>query len=297
MNPYYLIAICALIFTGQTIFFKIFSAGYRRGHSTHFLNNIVFIGIVVLFYITIYGFKGAVNPETYIYTIFYGIFFVMAMFFLVLAMQMGPTGLVFLFFTFGIIIPIIADLTLLGTLINIFQIAGLVLLFISFYIGNRPDKSENKRISLRFIVICISSLVMNGGIMATAKLHQGAMPGVDIDAFVLYGFIVCLLLSVGLFLFFYIRESKKEKLSYVYMFKSPKYYLSAFGSGITTALGNILMVTLAGLVPAAIQFPLLYGGTTILTTILSIFIFKEKLTKKMVVVIIIGIAALAIINL
>jgi drug/metabolite transporter (DMT)-like permease len=297
MNPYFLIITCAFVFAGQAIFFKMFSARYRRGFASHFLNNILFLGLVAIIAGCVNGWAGAGNPQTYIYTTFFGVFLTLAFLFFVLAMGMGPTGLVTLFFSFGIVLPIIADLTLLGTLINVFQIIGLALLFISFYIGNRPSGGEKKNISLRFIAVCICSLVFNGLAMATAKLHQGALPGVDVHAFVLYSFITGTLLSVLLFIFFHIRESKKEKLSYMYMFKSPGYYLSFLGSGTTTAVGNIFMITAASLVPAAIQFPLMNGGTAIITAILSIFIYKEKLTKKMALVFVIGIAALTIINL
>jgi drug/metabolite transporter (DMT)-like permease len=205
--------------------------------------------------------------------------------------------LVLLFFSFGIIVPIIVDLTILGTLINIYQIVGIALLFISFYLGNRPDSGEKKGISLKFIVFCIIGFLFNGSVMATAKLHQGAMPGIDVQVFVTFGFTVSVITSAILFVFFHIKESKKEKISYSYMFKAPKYYVSVFGSAVTTAFGNILMLVIAGLVPAAIQFPLMNGGTCLITAILSIFFFKEKFTKKTAIVFIVGIAALAIINL
>jgi drug/metabolite transporter (DMT)-like permease len=253
--------------------------------------------MVTLICAAINGPARAENPETYIYAVFFGVFWVIAILFLVLNMSMGPTGLVLLFFSFGIIIPIIVDLTILRSVINIFQIVGIALLFISFYLGNRPDPGEKKGISLKFIVFCIIGFVFNGSVMATAKLHQGVMPGVDVEVFLTFGFAISVLTSLILFVFFHIKESKNERISYTYMFKSPKYYLSAFGSAVTTAIGNILMLVIAGQVPAAIQFPLMNGGTSLLTAVLSIFIFKEKFTKKTAIVFIVGIAALAIINL
>ena len=299
MNPYLLIILCIFIFAGQAIFFKMFSAGYRKGFASQFLNNIFFIGLVVLILIAVVGLPVAENPATYIYSLVFGVVWVVAILFFTLGMSMGPTGMVMLFFNFGIIIPIIADLTILGTQARLFQIVGLVLLFVSFYIGNRPLDGEKKNISFRFIAVCITSLVFNGLIMATAKLHQGAMPGIDVEAFVIYGFIVSVIVSVICFVFCHIKQSRKEKekISYLYMFKSPKYYLSVVGSSTTTALGNIWMLVIASQVPAAIQFPLMNGGASIVTAILSIMLFKEKFTKRMAVVFIIGIAALIVVNL
>ena len=297
MSPYILIIGCALIFTGQTISFKLFSAGYRRGHASHFLNNIFFLGLVVLICGAINGFSAPENPDTYIYATMFGVFWILSILFLVQAMAMGPTGMVMLFFSFGIIIPVIADLVILGTLIKIFQIVGIVLLFVSFYLGNKPAAGEKKGISLRFIALCIGAFLFNGSVMATAKLHQGAMPGVDVQVFVLLGFTVGTIASAILFVYFHLKESKTEKLSYMYMFKAPMYYVSAIGSGVSTAFGNILMLAAASLVPAAIQFPLMNGGTSIITAFLSIFLFKEKFTKKTAIVFIVGIAALIIINL
>jgi drug/metabolite transporter (DMT)-like permease len=297
MNPYLLIAVCAFIFAGQAVFFKMFAVGYRRGLASHFLNNIFFLSVVVFIFVITNGLHLAENPDTYIYASIFGVVWVMAMVFYIKAMSMGPTGLVALFFAFGIVIPIIVDLTVLGTLVTIFQIVGLALLFVSFYIGNKPPKGEMKSISPQFIITCIISFLINGLIMATVKLHQGAMPGIDVEVFVLYGFAVSVLTSVCCFILFHTRESRQEKISYGYMFKSPKYYLSVAGGGATTAFGNILMVFIAGQVPAAIQFPLMNGGTSIIAAIISIFVFQEKLSKRMAAVFAIGIAAMAIINI
>ena len=298
MNPYVLIIICAFTLAGQAICFKIFSSEYRRGPASHFLHNIFFLSLVVIVLILIEGgLRPAENPATYIYSLLFGIFWVISIMFFTLGMGMGPTGIVTLFFTFGLIVPIIVDLTVLGTPIRLFQVVGLILLLLSFYLGNRPLAGEDKTMSIRFIIVCVLSFVFNGLIMATAKLHQGTMPGIDVDAFLIYGFILTVLISLVCFVFFHIKQTRKEKISYSYMFKSPKYYIVVAGSSLTTALGNLLMVIIAGLVPAAIQFPLVSGGTTIITAVLSILLFQEKLTKRMAIVFIIGIAALAIINL
>jgi len=140
-------------------------------------------------------------------------------------------------------------------------------------------------------------MILNGAVMAIAKLHQGVMPGTDVHIFAVFSFSVGTLTSAVLFIIFHIRQARKEKVSYGYMLKTPKYYVSAIGSGVTTAFGNILMLTIAGLVPAAVQFPLMNGGTSLITAVLSVFIFKEKFTKKTAIVFVFGIAALVIINL
>ena len=330
MNQYFLIIICAIVLAWQAIFFKMFSTEYRRGFASHFLNNVFFLGIVVLFLLAINGFSLAENPETYIYSSVFGVVWVITMFFYIKAMGMGPTGLVTLFFSFGIVLPIIVDMTVLNTMITVFQVVGLALLFLSFYIGNRPLGDEKKNISPQFIATCTASFVFNGLIMATVKLHQGAMPGTDTRVFVLYGFTVAVLVSAICFAFFHIKQLRQagqsgqsvqsvqagqsgqpvqagqsgqpgqpenEKVSYLYMFKSPRYYITVAGGSVTTAIGNMMMLLIASQVPAAIQFPLMNGGSSLVAAILSIFIFKERLSKRMALVFIVGIAALAIINL
>jgi len=297
MNPYFIIIMAAVVLAVQAIFFKVFSLEYRRGLASHFLNNIFFIGVVVLVLLAINGFLVPVNPATYIYAAVFGVLWVSAMIFYVRAMGLGPTGLVTLFFSFGIIIPIITDVAALGAVLTVFQVVGLVLLLVSFYIGNRPLGDEKKSISPKFIAACIGSFLFNGLIMADVKLHQGAMPGIDVQAFVLYGFAAAVAVSIILFIIFHIKQSRSEKMSYGYMFKSPKYYVTVAGSGVTTAVGNLLMLYAASLVPAATQFPIMNGVTSITSAILSIFIFKEKLTKRMAIVFIVGIAALVIINI
>ena len=297
MNPYVLIIISACIFAGQAVCLKTFSVEYRRGFASHFLNNVFFLGLTALIVLAINGATPAENPATYIYAAVFGGVWVVSMTLYIIALQTGPTGLVTLFFSFGIIIPIIVDIAVLRTLISIFQIGGLILLFLSFYIGNKPKKGERDYITPQFIIVCLVSIVLNGIVISSAKLHQGIMPGIDVNAFVLYGFTVSVIVSAACFLFFHIRQTKKEKVTYVHMFRSPKYYGSMAGASITTAVGNVIMVLVAGQVPAVIQFPLALGGTSIITAILSVFIFKERITKMTALIFALGIAALVIINL
>ena len=231
------------------------------------------------------------------YSALFGVLWVVSVMFFIIAMKMGPTGSVMLFYSFRLVIPIITDLAVLGTRMNVFQIIGLILLFISFYIWNRGAIGEKREISLRFIMVCIFGLFFNGLLMATVKLHQGTMPGVDAEAFVLYGFMIMVLISVICFAAIHLTQSRKERLSYSHMFKSRRYYFTVAGGGVTTAVANIIMLLAASQVPAAIQFPLGNGGSSIIAAIISYYVFKEKFTKKTALVFAVGIAALAIINI
>ncbi len=58
--------------------------------------------------------------------------------------------------------------------------------------------------------------------------------------------------------------------------------------GAFIAFLNVVNLYLSGKLPSALLFPIQNGGTTVLTVLLAIFIFKEPLTKRKSVGLLIG---------
>ena len=65
-------------------------------------------------------------------------------------------------------------------------------------------------------------------------------------------------------------------------------------SGIAVAANNKLNLYLSGVMDSAVFFPIVNGGHLVLTTISALLFFKEKLTAKQWVGMILGIVAVVL---
>ena len=67
--------------------------------------------------------------------------------------------------------------------------------------------------------------------------------------------------------------------------------------GVSVGCLNFLNLMLAGMLPAAIQFPVYNVGSLILTSAISVIAFKERLATRRLVGYAIGIVAILVIGL
>ena len=67
--------------------------------------------------------------------------------------------------------------------------------------------------------------------------------------------------------------------------------------GVSVAFLNFLNLKLAGVLPAAIQFPIYNVGSLILTSAVSVVAFREKLGIRKIVGYVIGIGAILMVGL
>lgn len=67
--------------------------------------------------------------------------------------------------------------------------------------------------------------------------------------------------------------------------------------GLCFSICNLLNTVLAGMLDTAVFFPLLNVGSILASLVLSVLIFRERPNKKTATVLILGIAAILLINI
>ena len=72
--------------------------------------------------------------------------------------------------------------------------------------------------------------------------------------------------------------------------------LCAVGSAVSLCVISLVMTSLAGKVPSVILFPLFNGSGIILVSLGSILVFKEKLTRKNLAGLFLGVIGLCLVN-
>lgn len=281
-----------LIFGVQTLCFKVFSKSYMKSLASYFAFNFLYFCIIVAI-LPVFGirFQG-LHALTLELAILFGVIFVVSIYLYMKAMESGPLSLTSLCFSFGLLIPIIFGAIFWKETVSLLQAAALVLLFFTFYLGGKTRQDLQKKVNVKWLACSIAALIGNGALMTISKTQQMVLPGREVNEFLVLAFGTAAALSLLLFLFQ--KFVRKETVPHL---KGRVFILLLLGTGITTAFGNQIALILSGRLPAVIQFPVQNGGIVFLSSALSVFAFREKMTRNAWIGLALGLAAMVLICL
>ena len=284
-----LILICSILFGAtKNVLIKGFSVHSIKNREFFILQASIFgAGSVVLAIANLISFNG-ISKFTVICSIFYGIMLVAALWCYTLALSQGKTAVCATIYSFGFVVPTLSGTLFWNETITIFGYLGIIILLpILIISGTSPKKQENKQTSKFFVIPLIIALLASGGLGIMQKIHQQSEYANQLNAFILLSFLIAFTLSVTLSLILKKGEPtlKRKSLS------------SALFVGVIFSLCNIMNTYLAGVLDSAVLFPLLNVGSILISLILSIIMYKEKMDKRDVIVLILGIMAIVLVNL
>ena len=188
----------------------------------------------------------------------------------------------------GMILPCIIGHFFWSEKLNAMSVLGIILAILSIVLlkgGNGADKKFNFNGAIFGIIIFLTS----AGVMITQKLMGIYFLEQSVSAYNFYSFMVPFLIICC-----FVRPKqlvggeKKNKLIAC---------VCAFGSAISLCVISFVMTGLSGKVPSVLLFPLFNGLGIMFVCIGSVFIFKEKLTVKKMIGLILGVIGLCLINL
>lgn len=272
----YLIILGIAILLGvQTICFKEFNRIYMKNQASYFAFNFCFMAITILVFI-ISGVKvGEYQWYTILLGIIFGILFIVTILSFMKAMEAGPLSYTTLFNSFGLVIPVVFGVVVWNEKVSFLQLMGFALLMLTFYQGSRSTQNPDRKVNFKWLILCIIAFICNGSLMSISKWHQSLLPGMEIKEFLLVAFTTAAFLSFAAFLWY--RFVRKQTITHI---KGSKFIIITILAGITTPVGNQLIVQLAGSVPAVILFPLVNGGIVIISTLGYHMVFREKLSAS-----------------
>ena len=286
-----LVILAISMFALQNICFKTFSDRFMKTGADYALFSTFYYALTVLLLLGLFGF-GSAGPETLAIGVVFGGMFVTTILLYMKAMTCGPMSFTALLFCFALLVPILAGWLFWGERIGLLQAVALAILFVSFYLGSGPNAAGERRFSMKWLLLALGAFAGNGVLMSLLKWHQRILPGKEIGAFLVIAFataVVCSLVLFGV----RVRVFREQAAAP----RSLPYWLALAGAGATTAFGNAATLSLAGRLPAVIQFPLVNGGVVVATTLLSVLLFREAMTKRSWTGFALGVAALVIISL
>lgn len=258
----------------------------RHGEKgVYLLNAIVSFTAMLFFVLTASDFK--FSTDYLIYAAGFGISFAVASIFIVLSIANGPLSLVSLFISYSLMLPTFYGLIFLHDPIGVGLIPGLVLLVISLYLTNKTE-GKGEKITFKWLIYVIIALVGNGMCSVIQKMQQVANDGAYKNEFMA----TALLFVTVIMIAFSIATERKKFKNYI----STGWYIGII-AGIANAVTNLLVMIFSARMPVSILFPLVSAGGIIVTFLVSVFLYKEKLSKMQIIGIAVGTVSVVCLNL
>lgn len=184
----------------------------------------------------------------------------------------------------GMILPCVLGHFIWSEELGILAIIGMLLAVASIVLL-KDAKKEKKKFDVLGVIFGVIIFLTSGGIMIVQKLMGIYFADQSVTAYNFYSFVVAFFL-----LCFCIKPRKTSKAS------TKKILLCSLGSAVSLSAISMVMTSLAGKVPSVILFPLFNGLGIIFVCVGSAFAFKEKMTPKKIVGLIIGVLGLCLVN-
>ena len=209
------------------------------------------------------------------------------------ALQVGPMSYTSVIISFSTLISSLSGVMFFDESLGWAQIVGMVLMLASFVLAAKSDVDE-KKANLKWLFLCLIAFVATGGIGVMQKAHQSSEYRDELNAFLIIAFVSSALLCAIFAALMKRRESrfadeKREEKNG----KRQVWLLLGImiASGACVAVNNKFNLYLSGVMDSAVFFPIVNGGGLVLTTLAAVLLFKEKLSTKQWIGVVLGIAS------
>jgi len=237
----------------------------------------IFVYAVCILIFGILTLNGSLSLYTVLLGVLFGVVTALSNLYKMLALSKGPMHITLLITTSSMIIPTLSGV-FFGEKFSLFKILFVLILIYFIYLS--IGKSKEGKINKSWGIYCLLAFILMGSIGIIQKIHQTSSHKSEISGFLFVSFFISLIIS-GL------RVKDKKN------FKDKKNLipLAMICGGCTFGM-NYINLKLSGLLPSQLFFPLINGSAIILSSLMSMIVFKERLSKKQTVGLVGGIICL-----
>ncbi len=175
----------------------------------------------------------------------------------------------------GMLVPCVWGWLFLNEAVKLPHVIGVAVIVLSIVLSNSGTQRPTGKILLR----CAAVFVLNGFVSVFSKLHQinTTYDTVGTTEYAMLGTVASLLMSTALFAVLQIKGSGSG--GFKQYFKLRSLLLIPLYSVIGT-VSSLLQLEGAKNLPASVLYPMITGGSIILTGLFALLFFGEKLSKR-----------------
>ena len=285
--PFLLLGLSVVLSTGRNLFSKNLS-DIRFGTKPFFLCQcaLFLCGSAALVLFGKISF-GVVAYQTLIYAAVYAILLIFAQWFYTAALAKGNTALCSTVYSLGFIFPTLSGAILWAESFSFLDLLGIMCAISAVIVSGLKSQAKEKVTKSYYFIPLAIAMLASGGLGIVQKLQQTSDYAEQKSVFLLIAF----LLAAGISLLFAL-FIKKATANFIH----PRNLAVASCIGLFFGCCNLLNTSLAGLLPSAIFFPTLNIGVILLSMICGVIFFKEKISKKELVVLTSGGLSILLLN-
>lgn len=259
---------------------------YGSGKARHQLfNGLTSFAALVL--LMVMGFPKSISVFTLGLGIVFGVITAVQNLATLQALEVGPLSYTCVLINLSTLIPTLSGAMIWGETISALQVVGMVALVVCFALSVETG-TEQKKVSLRWLLWTLVAFVCTGAIGVMQKWHQSTAWAGELDGFLVIALGVSTLFSAGVLGFLALKKQAEPEAKRYFSWK-PLAVMAVFG--LCVALNNKLNLYLAGVMPSAVFYPVMNGGSLIATTVGACVVLRERLSKRQWIGMVVGILA------
>lgn len=222
------------------------------------------------------------------YAIMFAASYVASTVFMLLAIKEGSLALTSLIIQYSLIIPTVFGFVLWGEKIRLLATIGLVLLVISLALINLEKRGDEKNVTPKWLIYVVLAFLGNGFCSTSQKAQQIYCDGQYKNEFMILALSISFIFMMASALF-----TERENLLYNLKRGLPTYSVC----GIANGLVNYLVLVLSTEMAASVMFPVISAGGIVTTYLVSLLIYKEKMSRRQTIGLVVGAASIIVLNL
>ena len=222
--------------------------------------------------------KEEISGFTVLLGFLFGVVTALSNLFKMLSLSTGPMNITLLVTTSSMIIPTMSGI-FFGETFSLAKLCIVLLLIGFIYLS--VSKQKHTKASKKWLLFCILAFLFQGAIGVIQKIHQTSTYKTEVSGFLFIAFVCAILFCV------FRSRGSEAKISL-----DKKAVLIGLICGGCTFGMNYINLKLSGILPSQLFFPLINGSAIVLSSIASVIIFKERLSKKQTIGLIGGIISL-----
>lgn len=178
----------------------------------------------------------------------------------------------------GMLLPAIYGWIFLREPVLPLHLIGVLIILFALVLSNLGEEKPKPKV----ILMCLMVFVLNGFVSIFSKLHQVCTDYeiVSTAAYAALGTLASLITSFGLLVFSNLKSSKKDNDSLQNSRFNYKALLMIPIASVIGVISSLMQLECAKTLPASMLYPIITGGTVGLTGIFAAVLFKEKLSKR-----------------
>lgn len=205
------------------------------------------------------------------------------------ALQIGPMSYTSVIVSFSTLISALSGVVFFGEQLGWTQIVGMAFMLTSFVLAAQSGEDE-KQANLKWLLLCVVAFAATGGIGVMQKVHQSSRYRDELTAFLVIAFFASAAFCAVFAALFKKRESQSDR-GKATAGKGWLFLTVILASGASSAVNNKLNLYLSGVMDSAVFFPVVNGGGLVLNTLAAVLLFREKLSVKQWIGVVLGIIA------